>query len=194
MKRLIFLTYCFIFLVGSCALKKKQTTIVDDDYIPWTENYKLKWNDFNGNISNLPIDALTVIIREVKQVGLSKSSININIFCYFDRNSSWKRYNVGKNLLEHEQLHFDLAEIFTRKLRKAYMEYISYDLNETAIELKEIREKIYLEEKKMDELYDQETNFSKNKEKQKEWEKKIKAMLKEYEQYANPYVEVKREP
>jgi len=194
MKRLILLIYCFIFLIGSCALKKKHGSNVDEDFIPWSESYKLSWSDYLGTPDYSAHDAVTWVSYQTTQIGLREDAILFDIRCCFIKSKSWKRPNVSNNLLKHEQLHFDIAEIFTRKIRKEFLKFkcYSFNLDECFYELKEIREMIVMQDTEFTKQYDQETNFSKNKEKQKEWEKKIKAMLKEYEQYANPYVEVKR--
>ncbi|MBV6462375.1 MAG: hypothetical protein HJHJAOHD_02524 [Flavobacteriales bacterium] len=196
MKRLILLLYCFIFLIGSCALKKKHGSNVDEDFIPWSESYKLSWSDYLGTPDYSAHDAVTWVSYQTRQIGLREDAILFDIRCYFIKSKSWKRPNVSNNLLKHEQLHFDIAEIFIRKVRKEFSNFISYEINvnNSINELGEIRDIILEEKRNFSFMYDQETNFSKNKEKQKEWEKKIKTTLKEYEQYANPYVEVKREP
>ena len=87
-------------------------------------------------------------------------------------------------ILSHEQGHFDIAEIFARKLNKKMSEY-RFDKKTYQKDLNKIYHDILDEKEKMQNDYDKETNHSINKEKQAEWLKKIAKMLEEYKDYAD---------
>jgi hypothetical protein len=82
------------------------------------------------------------------------------------------------DLLEHEQAHFDLCEVYARRLRKR-VEDSNYklDIDNAIFEVFEAF-------KKRQKLYDQETNHSRNKEKQAEWLKIIANELSELDNYS----------
>jgi predicted secreted Zn-dependent protease len=84
----------------------------------------------------------------------------------------------------HEQGHFDIAELFARKLRKAF---VGYKFNAQTVG-KDIDHLFILnrqERTQMDMLYDKETDFSRNRKQQLLWNKKIKAELGTLQKYAS---------
>ena len=84
----------------------------------------------------------------------------------------------------HEQGHFNIAELFARKLRKAFAEYnfnahtVGKDIDKLFILNKQ-------ERNEMDALYDKETNRSQNGQQQVLWNKKIKSELDNFKQFAS---------
>ena len=87
-------------------------------------------------------------------------------------------------LLIHEQHHLDINELFADKFRKTPVP-IGYgpDENAAVSDLKEKMEnnlhKILKEAQAMQDLYDKETNHSRNDTKQKIWNKKIEKLLRD---------------
>lgn len=78
-------------------------------------------------------------------------------------------------LLLHEQLHFDIAEYFSRQLLKAFQ-----DQTYTASfreEIKQVRSKITEKRSEMQEQYDNQTRHSKNRDMQAKWELYVKDLL-----------------
>jgi len=98
------------------------------------------------------------------------------------RNFSWAIYDTGKeHVLKHEQLHFDITELYVRKFRKALHEYeigrtIRKDVNN-------IYQTLEYERKEIQMLYDKETNHSLNKEEQLIWEEKVNELLIKLEDF-----------
>ena len=111
-----------MFLVISWIfLSNNDTRHYNCNNICWSVDRKLEWADFKGKPSSLvqtyygdTADVVSVISIYVDL----DSSNNYFVKTVFDKNS-W--YEKGKNqsqALEHEQKHFDLTEIYSRKLRK----------------------------------------------------------------------------
>ena len=84
----------------------------------------------------------------------------------------------------HEQGHFDIAEIFARRLNKQMSEYV-FNKNTFKDDLKKIYMSLTSEKDSFQNRYDEETNHSINKEKQSEWLKKIEGFLKELKAFSN---------
>lgn len=207
-KNMKFITLLLFPVLISCTLfysnkdKMQDMTVKNENYqntedslIQWSVNYKLQWSDFVGKIDSLGEDrersAVTWTLKKSTEWKLSKDSIEFNLICYFLRYNSWKKIETDE-LLKHEQGHFNLSEIHMRKLRKTFCEYESHDLQATV-------DFYYLEYSKMEEnnrqsqdLYDKETNFSKNEVEQKKWSTKIENMLKETSNWADTKVIIKR--
>jgi hypothetical protein len=136
---------------------------------------------------------MTYVNVSAKNIFTSPEKIDFKIVCFFKRYRSWSKLKDSESLLKHEQLHFDIAELITRKIRKGYATHISKDINETAIHIKSVFDKYYNQE--LDSLnaeYDAQTNHGTIPNVQKEWESKIVKELKKLEAYANTRVTILR--
>ncbi len=152
------------------------------DTIHWKPNSKLKWEDFQGMPDSSSVYKAVTIADLGSVLSYNNSSFNVKVTCAFDKQKSWT-LSTGQNLLSHEQGHFDIAELFARKLRKAFKEYI-FNPQTIEADYNKIFSRIKTERAKMNALYDKETNLSRNKSKQNYWDKKIGAELKKLEAYA----------
>jgi hypothetical protein len=109
------------------------------------------------------------------------NSFTYKVICYFNRPISWTKDSDSLGLT-HEQGHFNIAELFARKLRKKFLEY-KFNASSIKTDLKLMFDNNNKERAKMDALYDKETNFSRDKIKQIYWNKKIILLLKKFEAY-----------
>lgn len=134
------------------------------DTINWRPNYILKWEDFQGKAdSSSEFGAITYAATQYSFKS-SDTSFHTKVFCYFDKRVSWVRVKSDIGLI-HEQGHFNIAELFARKLRKAFK---SYKFNTVTVrqDLRTIFDRIVKERDLKDKLYDKETDFSRNKQAQ----------------------------
>jgi len=153
------------------------------DKIEWNSR-KLTWNDFMGSVdfgNNIEVAGVCYgWSKDVKNIG---RNIKVSIICYVDPNESWaKKVSINsKYILNHEQRHFDLAEIYARKIRQEISSLKYTD----PLSLLDSIDVIYSEYtslgNKEQERYDLETSHSENKDKQEEWNKYIDNQLKELE-------------
>ena len=154
----------------------------DDDYINWQENRKLTWEDFKAP----PVKMGSTAALTTTHLGFSYSVVNskvtYDIDCRFEKNRSW---GLVKNdwILKHEQGHFDIAEIFARKLKKAISDY-TFNKSTFKTDLDAIYRSVMDAKDKFQQQYDDETNYSINKTKQEEWLKKIETELKQHKDWA----------
>ncbi len=161
------------------------------DVLLWQENKLLTWDDFNGKPEKRFAAASTHydILKTVSQNQGKLTTVKIE--AVFFRNKSWKnKYWVSESVLRHEQKHFDIVELFARKLRKAICEnkFKNYtDLNSKVDSLYNI----YDEEMDVyQDKYDDESDGSMNGEKQREWEKKIMAEIEKLNKYKVTLLEI----
>ena len=134
------------------------------NYISWGDDYQLKWIDFQGETegnfilaasTSYKIDLLpeSVMVDENDQIqGYEKLTVVANFY----KNSSWHTTN-SQHILKHERLHFDIAELFARKIRKRFSELkngkqASFAVYQDAFNL------FWKECRKMQKQYDLETN------------------------------------
>lgn len=152
----------------------------EEKTMEWNVSKKLSWSDFKDNPpASSPIAAVTAsgISYEFSAVSdVGKMDIDFNVHAYFYPEKSWYRPKVCNNLiLSHEQLHFDITELFARKMRNE-LSAKTFTAN-IKTEVKVIYERIIKELSEYQELYDNETNFSRNTGKQLQWNKKIVSAL-----------------
>lgn len=154
---------------------------IAQDTIHWRAEHKLKWEDFRGK-PDTSSEYKAITVADVKYIlTYNNSEFNVKVTCAFEKRKSWTRSSDSIGLA-HEQGHFDIAELFARKLRKAFKNYV---FNPTTIEsdFNKIFIKIKSERRAYNDMYDKETNFSRSKVKQLYWNRKIMAELKKLDIY-----------
>lgn len=155
------------------------------DTIYWQPNYKLKWEDFQGTPDSSSKNAAISRPGIKYHLSVNDDSFDVKVTCFFIKSRSWSKFKKNDTLLMHEQGHFDVAELFARKLKKAFAEYrfnaqtVGKDIDKLFIFNKQ-------ERAEMDLLYDKETYRSQNKQQQVLWNKKIKIELDNLKKFASP--------
>ncbi len=154
----------------------------DDNLILWQESNKVAWTDFKAapNASS-PYKAFTE--SEIKsEIAAKNNEAHITIKTFFDKNKSWVKDKTDE-LLAHEQLHFDITELWARKFRQK-IKGKTFSFKTFQKELKAIQNDIYKGSKDMQTDYDKETQHSVVVASQKKWEKKIKADIENLKAFA----------
>ena len=155
----------------------------DYETISWSASRPLSWNDFRGNVPTSPraaaITASGITYSFATSGTKDAMEFDFKIDTFFYPTKSWYQPAVcDAIILSHEQLHFDISELFARKMKKRLeAETFTYDTVKSKVK------SIYRET--LDELddfqnrYDTETNFSRNLAKQEEWKLQIENALQE---------------
>lgn len=127
MTRLVYMT----FLYASIVFGQKDI-VVSANIIQWKEGVLLTPNDFEIVKESDPFDvenAMTTYKIEIlpKEVIVDEDNnivnyLKMNLATYFYKNKSWLGDKNDAKLLAHEQLHFDIAELFARKMRRDFEE------------------------------------------------------------------------
>ncbi len=147
----------------------------NDTIIVWTKERKLNWSDFQLFSNDEASKAAESMI------GIDLLSIPINdydykyvVFSYFYKKSSSVK-TTDSLVLKHEQLHFDIAELFARKMRKKLEQLNMNDFD--ADVYNNVIDAIYDDYFLYQDNYDKETKHSINKEQQIVWQKKVAAEM-----------------
>lgn len=173
-----------LFILLTFGLAAKSQEILDLDSILWNKDIKLKWEDFKGEPPKKENRGLHTVAGACVGISLSikfpeEDTLVFLIVSVFYKNCSWTT-TQNLNTLDHEQLHFDITELYARKIRKRFKEL--QDMGETDYEE---YVKIYYElEKELDafqQKYDSEVYF--REQNQKEWIEKIAKELEELKEY-----------
>jgi outer membrane protein W len=166
----IFLTALLLLIFSTCAFSQS------NDTIHWSPCYKLKWEDFKGlPDTNLQYEALTFSGIDYKYF-FTDTSFTFTTAAFFDKKKSWKTPSANNGTLKHEQLHFDITEIFTRKLK---VELFKLKPKRASVKkvIADLVQKIIQEKENMQDRYDTETDFGRKPDLQKKWQVKVAAML-----------------
>ena len=187
------------FFIGFISLMS--FSFVKDDFILWQENKKLKIQDFRAdNKDTIKVNrqqflgAISAIRIEYSSFQRNKNSVpDFSIKTYFDPNESWM---LLKNdyVLQHEQIHFDLTELYARKMRKSVESLRQKNITNISIYRKKIQHWNVMKEKASNQFdadnqdyyikIGQKILFQKNP-KQEAWKKKVDRELFQYSLFKN---------
>ena len=154
----------------------------EEEIIEWSPDVTLTWKDFKGRVPANPGAAATTasgISYEFSSTGTrDRMELDFKVNTFFYPHKSWYRPELCDTLiLSHEQLHFDISELFARKMRTALAS--STFTHNVKAEVRSIYKATLRELNDYQNHYDRQTNFSRDKEQQLLWNKKIKEALKE---------------
>ncbi len=187
------------FFIGFISLLS--FSFVKDEFILWQENKKLKIQDFKAdNKDTIKVNrqqflgAISAIRIEYSSFQRNKNSVpDFSIKTYFDPNESWM---LLKNdyVLQHEQIHFDLTELYARKMRKSVESLRQKNVTNMSIYRKKIQHWNVMKEKASNQFdadnqdyyikIGQKILFQKNP-KQEAWKKKVDRELFQYSLFKN---------
>ncbi|WP_190808293.1 DUF922 domain-containing protein [Flagellimonas sp. S3867] len=151
-----------------------------EEGVLWDSNLQLNWSDFKGKVPPASIPAATtasgISYKYSANLIHHEVELDFEVNAYFYPNESWYKPEICDDLiLSHERLHFDITELFARKMRDK-LNRTSFSDNVKA-EIRKIYKETLNELKEFQSQYDWETNFSRNEAKQLEWNKKITKAL-----------------
>ncbi|MEQ8908328.1 MAG: hypothetical protein RIC95_03990 [Vicingaceae bacterium] len=191
LKHLLSGTVFFVVLL-SCA-KAQDTTDQKGDLnrIYWSDWYRLEWNDFQGEVEgDESVAALSSIALPYNLTSDGEGEVIVDVNVCFIKDESWaKEKQKNTVLLQHEQLHFDIAELHRRKVIKALLE-ANLTKDNYRDRIHNIMARFWKKQyREMQERYDKETNYSQFFKGQIEWNKFIEQELRNYADYT--YTELK---
>lgn len=170
--------------IGLMLLLIIATGFQKDDRIFWNSSQLLVWKDFNGRPDKISRNSAMAHTGIKTNFVYDNGVLQATVASYFRKNKSWvkKHFLSSKEGLKHEQGHFDLTEIYARKMRKE-LQGRSFTLDNFQKDFKKIYDKNVEELDKVQEQYDDETNHHINKEEQVKWNSKIEQDLKDLNDY-----------
>ena len=153
-------------------------------------NDGLTWSDFKARAdrgSKFAANTSSGFNYNASMVG---DSMRIMLPTIFNPRESWvKKKQKSAYLLKHEQVHFDITELFVRKMRKEILSQ-KYTLKKFNKSVAKTLKKYSKETNAFQNRYDKETKHSIDKEQQKKWNELVQKSLKELEDYKNPILMV----
>jgi hypothetical protein len=147
------------------------------DSLSWNKNRKLLWSDFMGRPERSPIIGARTYTSIKYKLYYNRTNFKTSVSCTFVKKMSWRQVKGCTDYsLNHEQRHFDISEIYARKLRNAFADY-EFHKRSVSRDIDAIFKKVCAEKDSVNSLYDKETLHSLDKEKQAEWDKKLDIWL-----------------
>lgn len=154
-----------------------------EELLEWKENRKLSWADYKARPDPESDAAASTTTYLLIDYYISRNNFSYKIESRFSKSRSWGLHKTDY-ILAHEQGHFDIAEVYARKLNQRMHAY-TFNARSYDKDLKKIYEEVTKEKLETQNRYDRETNHSINREQQAAWLKKIAVMLKEYAEWAD---------
>ncbi len=171
---------------------------VDAQYLPWSSTRPLSWSDFRGVA---PADAehrrqaaevhtrLTLAgeVQATSAAGRWSARLSpgvLQVTALLDRSRSWAlAHRRDSALLAHEQLHFDITEVYARLLRDKALTLVGQGTTAQAAkdalqrDLRVLVDEISRRHERTQRDYDAETNHGLNRDAQDAWAQKVRSWL-----------------
>ena len=159
------------------AVNTSSTSVItsQSSEFQWAEHSKLSWDDFRGAVNAVSEESAAATHCGIgfKTSATKGNKPGIVVYNTFYVNKSWVRPDAKiPGILDHEQGHFDLCEIYTRKLRDR-MNQFNFSTPDVKHALLSIYGEINTEYERRQQAYEQETIHGTNIPQQKRWQEAI---------------------
>ena len=122
----------------------------------------------------------------VAQVACQHNQFTGHVQAAFDPTRSWVRdpATITPKLLHHEQLHFDIAEVYARRLRQKLAD-VRIPCAQLGSAFERLSQGVYAEWEKAEDQYDRDTNHGLKPEQQAQWDAQVQQQLRELAAFAD---------
>jgi hypothetical protein len=152
------------------------------DALAWSATRRLAWTDFQGIPPARGDESALTSYSLFHGASCTGKTFEFRAVAAFLPRQSWVRPAVLANAasssrtLRHEQTHFDLSEVHTRRMRRYFAE-LYQPCMKTTEELDALAQRFVREEAAAQRQYDIETNHGRVPRKQTEWETEVGRQL-----------------
>jgi len=153
--------------------------------IPWAANRPLTWADFQGRPRLGEAEAALTSADLLSGAKCQDFVFTATVTPTFDPATSWVRDAKAASpaLLRHEQLHFDLAEVYARRLRQQ-LQAAHLNCEKLQPAFNRLTQAVYNQWSNDENRYDVETSHGLNAPKQAAWDRQIQQQLAELQAFA----------
>lgn len=184
---------------SAAALSKVEVVLQEDmrpdAAIPWRAGRSLVWTDFTGKPpqpdTREAARTTTVLYYAWRCHG--EDDFEFGVIAGFVPHDSWVRKGIptdtlnATRVLHHEQTHFDLAEVYARRMRQR-IEAVSHPCARSDAELEGLASALVREETDAQRRYDAETDHSLIAAQQTDWERRVAHDLASLDRYAGTVI------
>lgn len=163
------------------------------EVIVWSAARRLDWKDFKGKPPAGTLGGALSAISHDYAVGCRDQVLQVRVQTIFMPRQSWVTYRIASSGLAsrvglvHEQIHFDLAEVYARRIRKLFRE-LRDPCPRSDAELMGMAEQVIKDHWTAQRRYDTETENGQVGRRQEDWQRKIAGELAALSEF----VEVRR--
>ena len=143
------------------------------DEFAWQSGHRLSWDDFRGPVPN----GRDIVAAETScGIGFETNVITrgvpvqFRVYNTFSTSRSWVRADARTpEVLEHEQGHFDLCELYTRKLRQRFAATEGITANNLRMVTRAVWKEVHDAYRDRQDQYEDETDHGLNRDAQVTW-------------------------
>jgi hypothetical protein len=180
-----FLSILF-FTITLSGFSQKNSSLLKDTII-WSSDYELSKEDFKGKVKKGYAGMASTYIYLYTQE--NNGEIQFVVEALMSRAKSALSTD-SEYMLRHEKGHFDICEIYARKLRQRILKKDFMKVKNINAVISDMYRQIVEELRDAQEKYDKQTEHSMNMVQQKDWDEKIIIQLRELDDYASTIVDV----
>jgi len=178
MKFLFFLVVYITFLIKNGSPNSEE--------LYWSKTRRLNWSDFQGKIPDSTVLSAATSVRLKLKYEINKKLISVQLVCFLAKKESWYK-DTSNYLLNHEQTHFDIGELVIRMMRKQIDSLSNTKAKFSIKEIETMYDSYFNKLKEMQDLYDNETNHSRNFDAEIRWENSVYEELEKLKEFENSY-------
>jgi hypothetical protein len=163
--------------------------IAQEDGVPWNAARPLAWTDFRAEAPEGGQEGALTGYSLLYGVRCVKTTFQFEVEAVFMPHRSWVKPVVladpgeRERTLRHEQTHFDLTEVYARRLRKHLHEI--YDPCTDINRVQDGAERLIQLEPDAQRQYDEDTRHGLDRTRQRAWDEDVKGWLVELEGYGS---------
>lgn len=173
-----------------CKVTSAQTVKkLQNDTVVWRADYHLQFEDFKGKRPARGVVAAAAQVGILFHVKEIDGEMVFIVEAIFVKSKSFIK-DSSQYSLNHEQIHFDITELYTRKMRKKLQSINYKKVKNMQSEINKVYDNINQDLRKEQEEYDKDTEHGINMVKQKMWAEKINKEILELEEFSDPQVHI----
>ncbi len=159
-----------------------------DHAIPWSAAQRLEWQDFRGRPGSTSSTAAETASGIGYMLQCRDGELSFAVLATFSKEESWVRTDVpgsataSAGTLRHERTHFDISELFARRLRQALSSAHDICPHHTK-DARRTFEQLRSASEAMQKGYDRDTAHGTASAPQAAWEKRVRAGLDSLSRY-----------
>ena len=160
------------------------------DGLPWSSARALTWEDYKGRVPAADPDGAHTAYSLFSAARCVRRTFDFRVVAAVLPAQSWVKPAVvadrtrSRTTLRHEQTHFDLSEVYARRMRRYFAELYEPCLK-SEVELDALAQKFVVQEADAQKLYDQETNHGLLATKQTAWNNEVAKELESLAKYTS---------
>ncbi|HSC29611.1 MAG TPA: DUF922 domain-containing protein [Vicinamibacterales bacterium] len=185
--RVLFPLFVALGSTGPTVSDRAAQVAVPDGAIVWSQARPLTWSDFKG-VATRDLDGARSAISHTIAVGCRDGGLYVRVLAMFLPAQSWVTYRIvssglaSRVGLQHEQIHFDIAELYARRMRKMYGE-LPDPCPQPDDALQKLADPLLRGVSATQRRYDDETSFGELEAVQLEWKKRVARELAELDAF-----------